>query len=149
MEDLEAQIDAAFLRDYGTKAMLERFETEGDDHSRELAEVGQQIADLTAERFVQQIIRPDYDKMMAALQAEHARISALPVGDSMVEWVDMGKTLGAAWEALPTMTERGRLLARMGTTALVHREEGVNVLLWVPPNEQTVVEIMAGAARAA
>jgi site-specific DNA recombinase len=136
MEDLEATIAVSFLAEFGDKPMLERIEHEGDDHSRELAEVGQQIADLTAERFVRQVIRPDYETVMANLQKEHARVKALPVGESTVEIVETGITHGQHWVGLD-MAGRGSFLADLGLRVLASRRDGEVVIMWTPAEGET------------
>ena len=137
MIDLENVVVDSFTAEFGDKPWLEKIEHPGDDHSQELASVGQQIADLTTEKFVQGITRPDYEQMMSALQREHARLSALPVGEPTVEIVDTGKTLGDHWATLD-MHGKGRFLREIGIQALAGRvQDRAVVVEWVTAKGET------------
>ena len=138
MDELEATIDASFAAEFGSKPMPpEKIEHPGDDHSAELAHVGRQIADLTTERYIQNIHRPDYEPMMAVLQREHARLSALPDGEPTFELVYTGKTLGDQWAALD-MPGKGRLLRQIGLKVLSGREaDGQVVITWTTAEGET------------
>ena len=89
--------------------------TPGDGHDRELAAVGQQIADLTAERYVKGVVRADFDSMMASLQAEHARLADMPPSPDVVTPVFTGQTFRQKWEGMDG-TERRLWLRDAGVT---------------------------------
>ena len=108
-DELEATIDESFAAEFGSKPMP----PEKIEHPKTpLGRAGRcrpAEADLTTERYIENIHRADYEPMMAVLQREHARLSALPDGEPTFELVCTGKTLGHQWAALD-MAGKGRLL---------------------------------------
>jgi site-specific DNA recombinase len=124
-EILDMMVHSALLREIGKFKVMRREIKPGDGHERELAAVGQQIADLTTERFVKGIIRPDFDKLMAALQAEHARLADLPPSPDVLTKVPTGQTFAQRWESM-TGQERRLWLRDSGVT--VHAPRGA----WPP-----------------
>ena len=80
-------------------------------------------------KYAYQVIRPDYETVMANLQKEHARLKALPVGESTVEIVETGITHGQHWAGLD-MVGRGSFPATLGLKVLASRREGEVVILW-------------------
>jgi site-specific DNA recombinase len=99
-EHLEGFVEDILLSAVGDCERTETRIVHGDDHSKALAEVGREIASLTTERFVNQVMRPDYDDMMASLQAEHARLSALPRQPDRPETIHTGITVREYWNGL-------------------------------------------------
>jgi hypothetical protein len=81
----------------------------GDDHSHAKAEVGQAIHDLVDERYVRGIVRDDYDELLATLQAEHARLSALPPEPDEVKALPTGIAVAARWATLDQEGKRSWL----------------------------------------
>jgi len=105
-EILDTMAHRALLREIGKYKVMRREMKRDDGHERELAAVGQQIANLTTERFVKGIIRPDYEKLMTALQAEHARLSDLPRTDPEPVKVPTGQTFAQRWKSMTAQERR-------------------------------------------
>src|SRR5260370_36384006 len=89
---------ALFLGQVGHIEIQERVPA-ADDGRAELAEIGQAIVDLEAERFVHGIQRDGYDDMVAALKARHSQISAPPASPSMATYRPTGQTYRDMWSA--------------------------------------------------
>jgi len=122
---LDDLVHFALLREIGWYEVMRLDVIPGDGHERELATVGQQIADLTTEKFVKGVMRPDYGKMMAALQAEHARLADLEPSPDVVTKVGTGKTFTQRWES---MTGQERRLWLRDSGVKVHALRGT----WPP-----------------
>jgi hypothetical protein len=73
---------------------------------------------------------------MANLQQEHARVKALPVGESTVEIVETGITHGQHWVGLD-MAGRGSFLADLGLRVLASRRDGEVVIMWTTAEGET------------
>ena len=65
---------------------------------------------------------PDFHARMAALEAEHARISDLPREKPKIRRVSTGKTFAQLWEEMDS-EQRQSYLKSAGVTALVVRSE--------------------------
>jgi site-specific DNA recombinase len=111
-DELEPIVDEAVTDVYGDLPDMERPPNPAKDRDENLAAVGQAIADLTTERYVQGVIRPDFDEMMAGLRTEHDRLSALTAGTPDLEPVPTGKTVGEVWQASDAQAKRRYLLDR-------------------------------------
>jgi Recombinase zinc beta ribbon domain len=114
-EILETLVSETLLDAVGDRETVERMTIPADDHSQELARIGTQISDLTTQRFVYGVVPSDYDERMAALQAEHARISALPKEADQVKETGSGKTFAVRWEEMDT-DQRHAFLKRADVT---------------------------------
>jgi DNA invertase Pin-like site-specific DNA recombinase len=99
-------IPSGWLDDYATQIFLARVGHAeitrkvviGDDsHARKLAAVGKKIASLTEQRYVQEIITPDFDATMARLQEEHAHLSAIDTPEPRIEEEGTGRTFAQEW----------------------------------------------------
>ncbi len=93
----------------------------GDDHSHTLRRLGAQIADLTTQHYMHGGV-PDFHARMAALEAEHTRISDLPREKPKIRRVSTGKTFAQLWEEMDSK-QRQSYLKSAGVTALVARSE--------------------------
>ncbi|MGO8890802.1 MAG: recombinase family protein [Streptosporangiaceae bacterium] len=93
----------------------------GDDHSQTLRRLGAQIADLTTQHYMHGGV-PDFHARMAALEAEHTRISDLPREKPKIRRVSTGKTFAQLWEEMDS-EQRQSYLKSAGVTALVVRSE--------------------------
>lgn len=96
----------------------------GNERDAKLGEVGQAIADLNDEYYVRRAIkRPDFDSMLAKLQAEYARLESLDEEETKTEWLPMGPgyTYADLWRQLDTQ-QRRRFLMRMGLRLFVTRD---------------------------
>jgi hypothetical protein len=78
---LNEAVAAKLLEVIGRYELTEKRLIEGDDHSATLKKLGTQIADLTTQHYVHNGV-PDFHKRMQELEAEHARVSALPRGEA-------------------------------------------------------------------
>lgn len=103
---LEDMTHAELLREIGKYQVMKLEVTSGDGHEKAIADVGQQIADLTAERYVRGVIRPDFDTLMARLQTEHARLAGLPRKPDKTRRVPTGQTFRQKWELMDATARR-------------------------------------------
>ena len=90
-EALNEAVSAKLLEVIGHYELTEKRVIEGDDHSATLKKLGMQIADLTTQHYVNNGV-PDFHKRMSELEAEHARVSALPREKPKVRRIATGKT---------------------------------------------------------
>jgi hypothetical protein len=88
-----------------------------------------QIADLTTQHYVNNGV-PDFHKRMSELEAEHARVSALPREKPKVRRIATGKTFRQHWEEMD-QEQRHAYLKSVGVHALVVREEDFTVRMVV------------------
>jgi len=132
--ELETSVSNMILADWGCVQIPEMVMVRGNDHARAIAEVGRQIADLTTERFVRGVTRPDYDKLMTSLQAEHARISTLPNTPDRVERRPSSDTFAQRWPTLSQDAKRA-LMIDLGIKVYARREPDGFVTLVVEPGE--------------
>jgi site-specific DNA recombinase len=130
MKELDQAVSDSFLATYGHRPHFKRKLTNGNDRERKLAEIGQAIADLTTERFVHQIIRPDYDTHMAKLQAEHKRLANSKPEPPAVRRIPTGITIGEYWASLDTQGKR-QYLIRLGVKVYAKREPDDLVLVTI------------------
>ncbi len=107
----------------GDEPVIEIKRGHGNERETKLAEVGQAIVDLTTDRYMYGIVRPNYDEMMASLQAEEIRLRATPPEPSHEERVSTGETIGQLWQRLDTQGRRAFLLGT-GLKLAVSRDEG-------------------------
>ncbi len=120
MDGLEMLAAWLFLAQVGRVEVLERVAVLGDDHAAAKAEVGRQITELTAERFQRGVVHENYDQMMASLQAEHARLAALPPEPPTITERPTGQTFAQLWHASDTEGRR-QLMMRAGFQLRVAR----------------------------
>jgi len=79
----------------------------------ELAEVGQAITELVQDRFVRGLVDDGYAAKLASLEAEHARLSALPAEPDTIQVVSTGQTFADRWQDSDTQ-ERRQLMRSAG-----------------------------------
>lgn len=127
MAELDAAADDAVMR-YGWVDVMLRAVVPPTGHARELAEVGRAIADLTTERYVRGVSRPDFDDVMARLQAEHARLAELPPGPEQVTYRPTGQTIEQLWPTLDTPGKWAYLL-KLGVRMHAQRDADGGVRL--------------------
>jgi hypothetical protein len=109
----------------GRYELTEKRLIEGDDHSATLKKLGMKIADLTTQHYVNNGV-PDFHKRMAELEAEHARVSALPKETPKVRRIATGKTFRQHWEEMDD-EQRHAYLKSAGVSALVVRKEDFTI----------------------
>jgi site-specific DNA recombinase len=122
---LDEAVSAKLLEVVGHYELTEKRVIEGDDHSATLKKLGMQIADLTTQHYVNNGV-PEFHKRMSELEAEHARVSALPREKPKVRRIATGKTFRQRWEEMD-QEQRHAYLKSVGVHALVVREEDFTV----------------------
>lgn len=113
---LESVVSDALLGAVGGVELTTRKVIPGDDHSQVLAKIGHQLADL----WVHSAAAADFGERKAVLEAEHARIAALPQEDPEVQEVPAGVTFGQKWDAMDG-DERHAYLLGAGVRVEVER----------------------------
>jgi DNA invertase Pin-like site-specific DNA recombinase len=96
---IDDAVTAKLLEVIGNYELTEKRLIEGEDHSATLKKLGMQIADLTTQHYVNNGVS-DFHKCMAELEAEHARVSALPREKPKVRRIATGKTFRQHWEEM-------------------------------------------------
>ena len=122
---LNEAVAAKLLEVIGRYELTEKRLIEGDDHSATLKKLGMQIADLTAQHYVHNGV-PDFHERMSELEAEHARVSALPREKPKVRKIATGKTFRQHWEDMDD-EQRHAYLKSAGVHALVVRKEDYTI----------------------
>lgn len=74
MADLEAAVDD-WITGHPTFEIAESRIIHGNGNARQLASVGQELADLTEEHYVRRIVRDNFHEIMARLQTEYDRLA--------------------------------------------------------------------------
>jgi site-specific DNA recombinase len=118
-EALDDAVSAKLVEVIGGYELTEKRLIEGDDHTATLKRIGMQIADLTTQHYVNNGV-PDFHTRMAELEAEHARVSALPREKPKVRRIATGKTFRQRWEEMDD-EQRHAYLKSTGVHALVVR----------------------------
>jgi site-specific DNA recombinase len=116
--DIEAQIEPIVLLAFGDKYFPEVIDLPGEDHSDELAQVEEAIADLEADRYERHLFRgaagaQRYAAMMERLETRAEALRAQPKVPPRREIVLSDDLFSERWEALESDRERGALLRRM------------------------------------
>jgi DNA invertase Pin-like site-specific DNA recombinase len=116
--DVEAQIEPVVMAAFGDKYVPEIIELPAEDHTEELEQVQESIADLERDRYERGLFRGEdgtrrYAAMMTKLEARLEELKAQPVLPARREVVLSGELFRDKWEALETGRERGDLLRRM------------------------------------
>jgi site-specific DNA recombinase len=112
VDELERAVDDTVMDALGwVPEMAPAIGSPSSDRDEKLAEVGHAIADLTAERYVRGIVRDNYGSMIADLQAEHDRLSALPA-EQKPNRVPTGKTMEEVWPGWDAGRKRSYFLDR-------------------------------------
>jgi site-specific DNA recombinase len=122
---LDDAVSAKLLEVIGGYELTEKRLIEGDDHTATLKRIGMQIADLTTQHYVNNGVS-DFHARMAELEAEHARVSALPREKPKVRRIATGKTFRQRWEEMDD-EQRHAYLKSTGVHALVVRKEDFTV----------------------
>jgi site-specific DNA recombinase len=122
---LNEAVAAKLLEVIGHYELTEKRLIEGDDHSATLKKLGTQIADLTTQHYVHNGVS-DFHKRMSELEAEHARVSALPREKPKVRKIATGKTFRQRWEEMDD-EQRHAYLKSAGVHVLVVRKEDYTI----------------------
>jgi site-specific DNA recombinase len=120
-DDLDERMNYAMMDIFRDCELYEIKRGHGNERDRKLAEIGQAIVDLTTDRYMRGVIRPNYDEMLANLQKEESRIRATPPEPSVETKIDTGETLGERYER-ENLHGRRVLLQKLGFTIHVSRD---------------------------
>jgi site-specific DNA recombinase len=137
---LDEAVSAKLLEVIGHYELTEKRVIEGDDHSATLKKLGMQIADLTTQHYVNNGV-PDFYKRMSELEAEHARVSALPREKPKVRRIATGKTFRQRWEEMDD-EQRHAYLKSAAVHALVVRKEDFTVRMVSEQGTQTADDLV-------
>jgi len=127
MRELDDRVSQAIMA-VGDEPVIEIKRGHGNERERKLAEVGQAIIDLTTDRYAHGIIRPNYDEMLASLQAEESRLRAEPPEPSEEKKIPTGETIGHLWQRLDIQARR-TFLQGTGLQLFVSRDECDQLLI--------------------
>lgn len=106
----------------GHYELTEKRLIEGEDHSATLKKLGMQIADLTTQHYVNNGVAGFHERM-AKLEAEHARVSALPREKPKVRRIATGKTFRQRWEEMDGEQRHAYLKAGDVHVLVVRKED--------------------------
>lgn len=109
---LDSTVTNALLAQVGNAPMLEKKVTPAEIHTRKLAEVERQIADIETE-LVNGMPAASATRVLAKLNERSEALRALPDRPERVDWVDTGQTFAEHWSGLDK-TERHRLMIESG-----------------------------------
>ena len=98
MDGLEVLAACLFVGRVGHVEVIERVIVPNDTRAKELAEVGQAIVNLNAERYQHGVMRPGFEEIRADLEAQHARLLALPPEPDVATERPTGQTIGQLWD---------------------------------------------------
>ncbi len=110
---LEAIMDLRIKQELGATRVLEPVEHPAEDHTAELAQVEQAIADI--ENLVTSGAMPPASaaRMLGTLEGKRATLAALPQREAWTEYLD-GGSFADRWTDLEDDADRGALLRQMG-----------------------------------
>ena len=125
VDDLHERIDSYLRIAYADSHIPIRVEIPAEDHTTELADVDQAIADLAADRYERGLFKGEkgtrrYTDMMTRLEAKRETLAGLPQHPARIDWKDGGPFL-ETWDPLDD-EGKGRLLRRMGYRITAWRE---------------------------
>ena len=132
--DIEAQIEPLVMKAFGDSFIPEVVELPAEDHSAELAQVEEAIADLEADRYDRGLFRGDtgtarYVAMMTSLEARAEALRAMPVQEARKEVILSDDLFADRWASLETDYDRGALVLRMGVHLLASKDASGTVHL--------------------
>lgn len=139
---LDEAVSAKLLEVIGHYELTEKRVIGGDDHSATLKKLGMQIANLTTQHYVNNGV-PDFHKRMSELEAEHARVSALPREKPKVRRIATGKTFRQHWEEMDD-EQRHAYLKSASVSALVVRKEDFTVRMVSDQSTQAADDLVLG-----
>jgi DNA invertase Pin-like site-specific DNA recombinase len=120
-DELDERINYAMMVAFKDAEVIEVKRSHGNERDRKLRQIGQSIIDLTTERYAHGIIRPNYDEMLANLQAEEIRLRTTAPEPSEEKENPTGETIGELYERL-NLAGRRALMQQMGFTFRVSRD---------------------------
>lgn len=102
----------ALMLQVGSAPMLKRIVHLAEDHTRKLAEIDRQIADIETE-VVNGLPAASARRMLATLHTKAEALRALPQRPERIEWADTGQTFAEHWDGLDN-AEKHRLMIESG-----------------------------------
>ena len=107
MADLEAAVDD-WITGHPTFEIAESriIHGNGNGNARQLANVGQELADLTEEHYVRRIVRDNFHEIMARLQTEYDRLAGTERETDRIEKIGTGRYLSEEWLQWDESTRR-------------------------------------------
>ncbi len=109
-EWLEHVTGIAFLGQVGDTEIIDRIEIPAEDHTRELAETDEAIANLDAEYREGGLNARAYARMVSALEDKRARLAELPSRPAHYRLRPTGETFGQRWDRLDPAGRRGLMI---------------------------------------
>jgi DNA invertase Pin-like site-specific DNA recombinase len=134
--DVEAQIEPIVMAAFGDKYVPEIVELPAEDHTEELEQVQESIADLERDRYERGLFRGEdgtrrYAGMMTKLEARLEELKAQPVLPARREIVLSGELFRDKWASLASDNERGDLLRRMKVKLPVFKDPQGRTRVWL------------------
>jgi site-specific DNA recombinase len=134
--DVEAQIERLVMTAYGHSYVPEIIELPAEDHTPELEQVQESIAELERDRYERGLFRGEagtqrYAGMMTKLETRLEELQAQPKVPSRQEIVLSDELFRDRWESLATDHERGALLRRMKVKLLVSKDAQGRTRVWL------------------
>jgi site-specific DNA recombinase len=117
---LEKETGLTFLDQVGDIDMFDRIPVPAEDHTRELAEAEEAIANLDSEYQAGQLHARAYARMVSALEDKREALSALPSRPAGYRLRPTGQTFAQRWEQSDAQ-ERRRLMLSAGFEVRVSR----------------------------
>lgn len=107
MADLEAAVDD-WITGHPTFEIAESriIHGNGNGNARQLANIGQELADLTEEHYVRRIVRDNFHEIMARLQTEYDRLAGTERETDRIEKIGTGRYLSEEWLQWDESTRR-------------------------------------------
>jgi site-specific DNA recombinase len=120
-DELDERVNYAMMITFAERDVIEVRRGHGNERDRKLRAIGEAIVDLTTDRYMRGIIRPNYDELLASLQAEEGRLRATPPEPSEEKETPTGETIGELYERC-NLSGRRALLTGLGLAFRVSRD---------------------------
>jgi len=138
--DIEDKIEPLVLAAFGDKYFPEIIELPTEDHTADLAEVEEAIAELETDRYERGPFKGDagskrYAAMMERLEAKAEALRVLPQLPARQEVVLSDELFHERWASLESDHERGALLHRMRVGLLAFHDQYGQAKLWLRQSE--------------
>ena len=98
--ELDERVNHAFMVTWRDCELIEIRRNHGDTREQELRRIGEAIVDLTTDRYVRQIERPNYDEMLESLKELEAEVRNTPPPPSVEDEKPTGETVGELYDRL-------------------------------------------------
>ena len=127
-DDLEARIEPLVLLAFGDKHVPEVLDLPAEDHTVELAQVEEAIADLETDRYERGLFKGEagaarYATMMGRLEGRSESLRAAPKLPARQELILSEELFADRWDSLESDAERGALLRRMRVRLVAYKDQ--------------------------